>query len=134
MKKLALLASMVAIVGVTVVGVASAEGTPTIVASVTGFPCAIQDANGDFQITTNSSSKLLLNGKEILHCIGQGAGNGTVITLSGFLCGMVYTGLSDSPLNSNRISKSGELQLWCYGQASRGDAASPSGGPYGQIG
>jgi hypothetical protein len=131
MKKLALLASMLAIVGVSVVGVASATGEPTVVASSFEFDCGVFDANGNIFITNHSSSKLLLNGKEILHCIGQGAGNGTVVTQTGFLCGMVFTGISDSPLNSSRVSKSGESQLWCYGQAN-GDAA--ASGPAGAIG
>ena len=131
MKKLALFASMAAIVAVSVVGVASATGDPTVVASSEGFACNVFDANGNIFITTHSSSKLLLNGKEILHCIGQGAGNGTVVTQSGFACGLVFTGLSTDPNNSSRVSKSGESQLWCYGRAGEDAAAS---GPAGAIG
>ena len=131
MKKLALLASMVAIVAVVGVGVASATGDPVVVEESTGFDCGVFDANGDIFITTHSSAKLLQNGKEILHCIGVGTGNGTVVTQEGFACGMVFTGLSENPNNSSKVSKSGVSQLWCYGRAA--DPIAPSA-PAGAIG
>ena len=60
---------------------------------------------------------MLYNGKEILHCKGQATGNGSVVNFSGFLCGMVFTGLSSDPNNNGRVSKSGQSQLWCYNRA-----------------
>jgi hypothetical protein len=132
MKKLALFASMVAVVAVSVVGVASATGDPTVVATSEGFACGVFDADGNIFITTNSNSDLYLNGKEVLHCIGESGVKGPIVNYSGFLCGMVFTGLSDSPLNSDKVSRLGQSQLWCYGQAAAD--ASPSGGPAGAIG
>jgi hypothetical protein len=118
MKKFALLAVVaVAAVGAAMAGNALATGEPTIVAEASGFTCGVFDANGNIFITTTSDSKLYANGKEVLHCIGQGTGNGTVVYFSGFACGMVFTGISTDPLNKDRVSKSGESQLWCYGHA-----------------
>ncbi len=131
MKKLALLVAMVASVAAVSVGVASATGDPTVVASADGFACGVFTADGGIIVTTNSHSDLYLNGKEVLHCIGEGAGAGAPTYFNGFLCGMVFTGLSDSPLNKDKVSRLGQSQLWCYGQAS-GDAA--QGGPAGAIG
>ena len=131
MKKLALLASMVATVAVVGVGVASAEGDPTVVAESTGFACGVFTADGGIILTENSKSQLYLNGKEVLHCIGEGAGKGSPTYFNGFLCGMVFTGISDSALNTDKVSRLGQSQLWCYGQAN-GDAA--ASGPAGAIG
>jgi hypothetical protein len=132
MKKLALLASIVATAAVVGVGVASATGEPNIVASSEGFACNVFNREGGLFTTFNSSSILLENGKEILHCIGAGAGKGdTIVTQSGFACGMVFTGLSTDPNNSSKVSRLGQSQLWCYGQAG-GDAA--ASGPAGAIG
>ena len=131
MKKLGLLASMLAIVAVVGVGVASATGDPIVVDELTGFDCGVFDANGDIFITTHSSSKLLKNGKEILHCIGLGTGNGTVVTQEGFACGMVFTGVSEDPNNRSRVSKSGESQLWCYNRAEPITAPSARAGAIG---
>jgi hypothetical protein len=131
MKKLALLVAMVASVAAVSVGVASATGDPVVVAEVSGFACGVFDADGNIFITTNSNSKLLENGKEILHCIGESGVKGDIVVFEGFLCGMVFTGISDSPLNRDKVSRLGQSQLWCYGQAS-GDAA--QGGPAGAIG
>ncbi len=131
MKKLALVASMVAIVAVVGVGVASATGDPVVVEESTGFECGVFDANGDIFITTHSSAKLLSNGKEILHCIGVGTGNGTVVTQEGFACGMVFTGISEDPNNSSKVSKSGRSQLWCYGHAAPLTAPSAPAGAIG---
>ena len=132
MKKLALLAAMALTACVVGVGVASAEGDPTVVASESGFACGVFTADGGIIITTNSKSELYLNGKEVLHCIGEGAGKGSPTYFNGFLCGMVFTGISDSALNTDKVSRLGQSQLWCYGQAS--DAAAPSGGSAGAIG
>ena len=130
MKKLALLVAMVASVAAVSVGVASA--TVTRLWSASGrFACGVFTADGGIIVTTNSNSELYLNGKEVLHCIGQDAGTGSPTYFNGFLCGMVFTGLSDSALNKDKVSRLGQSQLWCYGQAS-GDAA--SGGPAGAIG
>jgi hypothetical protein len=132
MKKLALLASMLAIVAVVGGGVASATGDPVVVDEATGFACGVFDADGNIFLTENSSSKLLQNGKEILHCIGTGTGNGTVVTQEGFACGMVFTGISENPNNHSRVSKSGVSQLWCYGHTS--PIIAPTGGTAGAIG
>ena len=81
MKKLALLVSMVAVVAAVGVGVASATDPPRVVAEATGFTCGIFNADGTVTTTTDSRATLLYNGKEILHCIGQATGNGSVVTL-----------------------------------------------------
>ena len=94
MKKLALLVSMVAAVAAVGVGVASATDPPRMVAEETGFVCGVFNADGSIALTTDSRATLLYNGKEILHCIGQATGTGTVVNFKGFLCGMVFTGLS----------------------------------------
>ena len=114
------------------VGVASATDEPRIVAEESGFTCGIFNADGSIAITTDSRATLLYNGKEILHCTGQATGNGSVVTFEGFLCGMVFTGLSSDPNNNARVAKSGYSQLWCYNRAA--PAAAPDGGPAGAIG
>jgi hypothetical protein len=131
MKKLALLVAMFASVAAVSVGVASATGEPNVVAEVSGFACGVLDADGNIFITTNSNSKLLENGKEILHCIGESGVKGPLTVYSGFGCNLPFTGFSDNPLNTDKVSRLGQSQLWCYGQAN-GDAA--SGGAAGAIG
>jgi hypothetical protein len=134
MKKWALMAATVAAAAVSAVAVSGAFANGgTIVAESTGFACGIFNASGGIEITTNSRSYLLENGKEVLHCQGQTSGaDGTVHLFEGFACGMVFTGISTDPNNNNRVSKSGWSQLWCYNRAS--DAAAPSGGAAGALG
>ena len=113
MKKLALLLVLVAAVAGSVVASGSfASGG--IVAQATNFDCGVSDAFGNVFVTDQSSSTLYSSGKEQLHCVGQGAGNGSVVVQTGFLCGMFFTGVSSDPNNIDRISKSGESQLTCY--------------------
>lgn len=131
MKKFALLVSMVAVVASIGVGVASAN-EQRVVAEERGFTCGIFNADGSIAITTESRATLLYNGKEILHCQGQATGNGSIVTFEGFLCGMVFTGLSEDPNNNAKVAKSGWSQLWCYNRAA--PAAAPTGGPAGAIG
>jgi hypothetical protein len=129
MKKFALLAVVaVAAAGAVFAGNAAAND-PTIVASSYGFACGVFDRDGSIFITTNSSDVVLLNGKEILHCVGQGTPGSTIVTQSGFACGLVFSGISTDPLNSSRVGRAGESQLWCYahGVVLGPTAAGPAG-------
>jgi hypothetical protein len=129
MKKLALLVVLVAVAAVSAVMVsgALASGTPTV---VTGFACNVFDENGGLFVTFQSNDTTYASGKETLHCIGQSptGGNGTVVTYSGFGCNLLNSS-SANPLNSDRVSKTGESQLWCYGSVT----TAPSG-PAGAVG
>lgn len=132
MKKWTLLVALIAAAAVSVfVGTALANGG-TIVAEERGFACGVFDRDGSIFITTNSRSYLLENGKEVLHCIGQGTPGDTIVTFNGFACGMVFTGISTDPNNTNKVSRLGLSQLWCYNHAA--PTASPSGGTAGAIG
>jgi hypothetical protein len=118
MKKFAVLFVLVAgVVGSVAISSATANGDPTIVQQATGFSCGTFNADGSINITTASVDSVFVNGKEVLHCIGQdpSGGDGTVHKFTGFLCGLFFGGLSSDPLNNDRVSKSGESQLWCYG-------------------
>ena len=128
MKKFALLASLVATVafGSVLAGTALAND-PTIIAESKGFACGVFDRDGSIFITENSRAYLLANGKEVLHCIGQGTPGDTIVNFNGFACGMVFTGISTDPLNKNKVSRLGQSQLWCYGQAVDDAAAGPAG-------
>jgi hypothetical protein len=127
MKKLALLATLVAATAVGAVLVSGAvAGTPNPIAQSTGFACGVFDENGNIFITFQSSDTLFQN-KEQLHCVGQSpsGGNGTVVTQSGFGCNLVFTGFSANAQNFSRVSKSGESQLSCF-QYPLGDSPSAS--------
>jgi hypothetical protein len=71
------------------------------------------------------------NGKEVLHCVGQGTPGDTIVTQSGFACGLVFSGISADPLNSSRVGRLGESQLWCYAHGVSPTAASGSAGAQG---
>jgi hypothetical protein len=114
MKRLALLVTLVCAVAGSVAIANALAGTPNPVAQSLNFPCALQDATGNFVITTQSSDTLYANGKEQLHCVGQGTGNGTVVLYTAVPCNLTFTGFSDNPANFDRVSKSGEAQLTCY--------------------
>jgi hypothetical protein len=115
MKKLGLLAALIAtaaVVSSVAVGGALGTGPPV----VTQVDCTVLDANGG-GIATTGTLTAYSNGKVTLHCIGQGAGNGSVVTWNngntGASCGIGQYG-STTDWN-DRVSKSGESQLWCYG-------------------
>jgi hypothetical protein len=123
-KAFVLLTALVAAAALTVgLGPAFGSGTPI----VTQVPCNVFDANGNLFSTTGTLTAYA-SGKVTLHCIGQGAGNGSVVVFSGFLCGLGQYGTSSDPNNNDRISKSGESQLWCYGTSNAEAPASSSGG------
>jgi hypothetical protein len=133
MKKFALLAVVaVAAVGAGVAGNALASGTPTIIASASGFPCNVFDRDGSLFTTTNSSSVVFASGKEVLHCTGQGTPGDTIVTQSGFACGLFFGGVSTDPANSSRVGRNGESQLTCYGHGVTPTAA--AAGPAGAQG
>jgi hypothetical protein len=130
MKKFALLAVVaVAAVSAALVGNALASGGSQ---STSGFACGVFDRDGSIFITTQSVSTLYSSGKEVLHCVGQGTPGDTIVTQSGFACGMVYDGISTDPANSSRVGRNGESQLWCYAHGV--SPTSSSAGPAGAIG
>ena len=117
MKRLALLVTLVCAVGGSVAVASALAGTPNPVAQATGFDCAVLDANGSAFITNQSSDTLYQSGKEQEHCVGTGAGNGTVVVWTfantGLACGLnISATLTDNWFD--RVSKSGESQLTCY--------------------
>jgi len=130
MKKLALLVTLVTIGAASVAIGNAVAGDPNPIDVETGFACNVFDANGNLFTTFQSNDTLYQSGKETLHCIGQGAGNGSVVTQSGFGCNLIHS-VSFSPANSSRVSKTGESQLWCYGSVSDRAAASGAAGAVG---
>jgi hypothetical protein len=133
MKKLALLAVLVAATAVGAVMVSSALASGPR-ASDSGFACGVFDENGGIFITTQSSETWYGSGKDALHCIGQSpsGGNGSYVSYNGFACNLLFTGISTSPNNSDTVSKTGESQLWCYGFST--SAPSAASGAAGAIG
>jgi len=76
----------------------------------------VLDANGGGFTTFQSSDTLFQSGKELEHCVGIGAGNGTVVVWdfgnTGLTCGLFLTATSTTNW-FDRVSKSGESQLTC---------------------
>jgi hypothetical protein len=128
MKRLALLVTLVCAVAGSVAIASALAGTPNPVAQSLNFACGVEDANGNIFITTQSSDTLYANGKEQLHCVGIGPGNGTYIVRTGFACGLVFTGVSFDPNNKETVSKSGEAQLTCFNDDYSTPASSASMG------
>jgi len=115
MKKLALLLTLAAAIAGSVMISSALAGSPNIVAQETGFTCGITDINtGGFIVTNQSSDTLYTSGKEQLHCVGQGTGNGSVVVSTNEPCNLIFTGFSANPANFIRASKTGELQLTCF--------------------
>jgi len=116
MKKLALLLTLAAAIAGSVMISSALAGTPNPVAQATGFACNVFDANGNLFTTDQSSDTLFQSGKELEHCVGIGAGNGSVVVFNnantGLGCGLFLT----ATVTTNwfdRVSKSGESQLTC---------------------
>ena len=132
MKKLALLATLVAAVAgsVAVSGAFASVPSPSFAAQQTGFTCGVYDENGGTFITTQSSDTLYNSGKEQLHCWGQSpsGGNGTYVVYSGFACGLIYTGISVNPANKDTVSKTGASALTCFNDGYSAPASSASVG------
>jgi hypothetical protein len=116
MKRLALLLTLVAAVAGSVAISSALANDSHPIDQQTGFACGVYDAYGNIVITYQSSDTWFASGKEQLHCVGQGAGNGTVVYYNGFACGLIHS-FSTDPNNVDRVSKSGESQLTCYGYA-----------------
>jgi len=92
----------------------ASAGDPSIVAQYS-VGCTVLDAFGG-GVSTTGIVTVYASGKVTLHCIGFGAGNGTVVNWNfgntGDVCNVDVYG---STTNWNdRVSKSGESQLWCY--------------------
>jgi hypothetical protein len=116
MKKLALLATLVAVVAGSVAITNALAGDPRPDAQSLGFDCLVLGTDGTTatgSITNQSSDTLFHNGKELLHCVGQVTPDGAYHLFTGFACNLVFTGLSTNPANKDSVSKSGESQLTC---------------------
>jgi hypothetical protein len=116
MKKLVVLLAAIAAVATVAIGTASGSGGP--IDQQTGFACNVFDENGNLFTTFQSSDTWWGSGKEQLHCVGQSptGGNGTVVVFSGFACNLLHS-FSTDPRNFDKVSKTGESQLTCYGFA-----------------
>jgi hypothetical protein len=118
MKKFAVLFALVAAISSSVAISSATAGDPNPISVETGFACDFFDAFGNVVGPTfQSNDTVYASGKETLHCIGQGAASGSVVVYTGFACNLLHS-FSTDPLNSDRVSKTGESQLWCYGTAS----------------
>jgi len=130
MKKLALVATLAAAIAGSVMISNALAGTPNPVAQATGFACSVFDANGNLFTTFQSSSTLYQSGKEQEHCVGIGAGNGSVVVFdaanTGLPCGLFFTGVTNTW--SDRVSKSGESQLTCTTDGFTGPVSSAAVG------
>jgi hypothetical protein len=134
MKKVIVLTTALVAAAALAVGVGSAIGSGGPISEESGFACNFFDESGNVVGPTfQSTDTVYASGKEVLHCIGQSAtgGDGAVHLFTGFGCNLLHSS-SASALNSDRVSKTGESQLWCYGTVS--PTGSPSGGAAGVIG
>lgn len=133
MKKLALLVTLAAAVaGSVAIGNALATDPTNPLDFQQGFNCTLLDANGDLVFTTQSTFYWYQSGKATEHCIGEGAGNGTVVTWTeaqfpGLKCNFGFDGIPLTDNWNDRVSKSGESQLWCYGFQAPSAPTGPSG-------
>src|SRR6476661_57473 len=115
MKKLALLATLVAAVAVGVAATNAFATSPAFAQQSTGFACNVFNADGtSFTTTTSSSDTLYNSGKEQLHCWGAAVGDGAYHEFTGFGCNLVYTGASFNPANKDTVSKTGASALTCF--------------------
>ena len=125
MKKLALLATLVAAVAVSVAASNAFATTPSFAQQSTGFACNVLDYDGSTFTTFNSSDTLYNSGKEQLHCWGQSpsGGNGTYVEYDGFACGLFFQrgAFWVNPNNKDTVSKTGASALTCYS----GDDSTP---------
>jgi hypothetical protein len=127
-KFVALFVVVAAIAGSVAISTASAND-PNPISVETGFACNFFDEFGQVVGPTfQSTDTVYQSGKEVLHCIGQSAtgGDGTVHVFTAFGCNLLHS-TSFDPKNNDRVSKSGESQLWCYGST----AGAPSSGTAG---
>jgi hypothetical protein len=114
-KKLVLALAAMLLVGVSVVGVSSAN--PPIVIDE-GFECSVLDGNGNAFVTTNSISYFYVNqrsAKGVLRCQGMGAPASSVrhwnARNTGLTCFVAPFG--DAHYWDNRVGRGGESQLEC---------------------
>ena len=130
MKKLALLATLVAAVAGSVAVSNAFAVTPSFASQSTGFSCSVFDENGGFFVTNQSSDTLYNSGKEQLHCWGQSpsGGNGSYVEYDGFGCNLIYTGFSANPANKDTVSKTGASALTCYNEGFTAPASSAAVG------
>jgi len=130
MKKLALLATLVAAVAGSVAVSSAFAVSPLFAQQSTGFGCVVQDHTGTPNVFTTQSSDTLYNsGKEQLHCWGvDPSPDGAYHEYTGFACGLVFTGISFNPANKNTISKTGASALTCFNDGFSAPASSASVG------
>jgi hypothetical protein len=114
-KKLAFAAFVAAAAVAITVMVGGAAGSGGPIAQEQGFACNVFDASGNLFTTNISGETLFSSGKDLLHCVGFGAGDGTIHYFNfgntGLLCGTLFGGFTDNW--SDKVSKSGESQLTC---------------------
>ena len=129
MKKLALLATLVA----AVAGSVAVSNAFAFDQQVTGYSCGLYDENGGIFVTNQSSDTLYNSGKEQLHCWGQSptGGNGSYVEYDGFGCNLIYTGFSANPANKDTVSKTGASALTCYNEGFTAPASSAAAGAVG---
>jgi len=132
MKRLALLVTLAAtLAGSVAISNALATGSPTPLDFQQGFDCAVLDANGSSFITNQSTFFWFASGRATLHCIGLGAGNGTVVNWNfgntGTECSFGFDGVPPTTTWNDRVSKSGESQLWCDGFLAPTAPSGPTG-------
>jgi len=130
MKKLALLATLVAAVAgsVAISSALASPPSPSFDQQSTGFACGVFDAYGNTFITFQSSDTLYSSGKEQLHCYGVGPADGNYHLFQGFACGLVYTGISVNPANKDTVSKTGASALTCFNDGYSAPASSAAVG------
>jgi len=102
-------------------------GDPSIQAQYS-VGCTVLDAFGN-GVSTTGIVTVYASGKVTLHCVGQGAGNGSVVFWNfgntGLSCNVDVYG---STTNWNdRVSKSGESQLWCFTSTGGAPSSGSSG-------
>jgi len=133
MKKLALLATLVAAVAVSVAASNAFATTPSFAQQSTGFACNVLDYDGSTFTTFNSSDTLYNSGKEQLHCWGQDAsgGDGAYHEFLAVPCNLIYTGFSANPANKDTVSKTGASALTCYNEGFTAPAQAGAAGATG---
>ena len=131
MKRLALLVTLVAAVAGSIAVANALAGTPSPLDEQTGFTCGTQDGFGNTVVTNQTSFFWYASGKATLHCVAQGAGTGSVVVWNfantGYVCNFGFDGIPSTTDWNDRVSKSGEAQLWCYGFLAPTAPIGPSG-------
>jgi hypothetical protein len=124
------LAVVTAIVATAVVAVGAAgAGDANPLFEDSGFACGVLDRDGSGILTFDSQVIWYQSGKVVLRCNAQGTPGDTVVTFSGFPCGLGPFGSATH--SKNVIRREGHIQLVCTADVNPGnvvDAAASSAG------